>query len=111
MIGFRPWWYEGPDFEKQHQLYAQDRLTHMVTVTTSSFSEDLNKDGWDDILVLGFLVKMHRGLKIQKVRCFWTRHQVMNRVDNDSTFVDIIYDDHGIGLQCRRILRLRGGES
>lgn len=91
-----PWWYEGPDFEKQHQLYAQDPFDpHGYSNNFFSFSEDLNKDGWDDILVLGFPGQDASWFENPKgAQRFWTRHQVMNRVDNESpTFVDITGDD------------------
>src|SRR6188472_479283 len=79
-----PYWWAGPDFKKRHAYDADDKrkssggsapfelkLGPMTKVTVPgfpgglgkenayadnffAFSHDFNKDGWDDILVLGF---------------------------------------------------------
>src|SRR5216117_3048885 len=71
-----PWWWEGPDFKKRHEFYPpkatfQLKLGPMTTVTVPGFEGalgskntysdnffvwifDFNKDGWNDILIVGF---------------------------------------------------------
>ena len=71
-----PWWWEGPDFKKRHEYYPatttfQLKLGPMTTVTVPGFEGtlgrenkysnnffawalDFNKDGWNDILIVGF---------------------------------------------------------
>src|SRR5947208_3485683 len=71
-----PYWYEGPDFKKRHQIYpATQTFTRKKTDGTEeqiegfegalgtenkysdnffAYSYDFNRDGWDDILIIGF---------------------------------------------------------
>lgn len=71
-----PWWWEGPDFTKRHEYYPastifQLKLGPMTAVTVPGFegtfgkeykysdnffacAHDFNKDGWKDILIIGF---------------------------------------------------------
>src|ERR1043166_8786196 len=71
-----PWWWEGPDFKKRHEIYPANttfnlKLGPMTTVKVPGFEGtlgaantysdnffvwtlDFNKDGWNDILVIGF---------------------------------------------------------
>ena len=71
-----PWWWQGPDFTKRHEYYPasatfQLKLGPMTTVTVPGFegalgqenkysdnffawAHDFNKDGWNDILIVGF---------------------------------------------------------
>jgi hypothetical protein len=71
-----PWWWEGPRFDKRHEFYPatatfQLKLGPMTTVTVPGYegtlgvenkysdnffvwTYDFNKDGWRDILVVGF---------------------------------------------------------
>ena len=50
-----PYWYEGPDFTKRHELFAPiafDPLKYSDNFI--AFAHDFNADGWTDVLVLGF---------------------------------------------------------
>ena len=50
-----PYWYEGPDFTKRHELFAPiafDPLKYSDNFI--AFAHDFNADGWADVLVLGF---------------------------------------------------------
>ena len=50
-----PYWYEGPDFTKRHELFpplAFDPLKYSDNFF--AFAHDFNADGWIDVLVLGF---------------------------------------------------------
>src|ERR1051326_1116963 len=71
-----PWWWEGPDFKKRHEIYPATttfnlKLGPMTSVKVPGFEGtlssqntysdnffvwviDFNKDGWNDILVVGF---------------------------------------------------------
>src|SRR3989449_10643903 len=71
-----PYWYEGPDFKKRHEYYpATQRFKKKLAESKEeiiegfecalgvnnaysdnffAFSYDFNKDGWEDILVIGF---------------------------------------------------------
>ena len=50
-----PYWYEGPDFTRRHELYPpqpSDPLKYSKNFF--AFIEDFNGDGWPDVLVIGF---------------------------------------------------------
>ena len=96
-IASGPWWYAGPNFEERYQYYAQDAFDpHGYSNNFFSFTDDFNSDGWDDILVYGFPgndVSWYENPK--GTERFWTRHQVMDVIDNESpTFLDINRDGH-----------------
>lgn len=87
-----PFWYEGPDFEVEHQFYAQDAFDpHGYSNNFFAYTEDFNHDGRDDILIYGFPGKDASWFENPgPTDRFWTRHQVLDVVDNESpTFIDI----------------------
>ena len=50
-----PYWYEGPDFTKRHELFTPlvfDPLKYSDNFF--AFVHDFNGDGWPDVLVIGF---------------------------------------------------------
>src|SRR5258705_108212 len=71
-----PYWYEGPDFKKRHEIYAPTQtFTRKKSDGTEekiegfegalgtenkysdnffAYSYDFNRDGWEDILIIGF---------------------------------------------------------
>ncbi len=102
-----PFWYEGPDFKKQHEYYpATEKFKKknadgsveeipgfegaLGTQNTYSrnfiaFSHDFNADGWADILILGFpgdqswWVENPRGKEGH-----WARHIAIHVTDNET---------------------------
>jgi hypothetical protein len=111
-----PWWWEGPDFKKRHEYYPatttfQLKLGPMTTVTVPGFEGflgkenkysdnffafpfDFNKDGWNDILIIGFPgtdTSWFENPKGQEGH--WTRHKIFDQTDNESpTFADLTGD-------------------
>jgi len=104
-----PYWYEGPDFKsaRKHQYYSygekdgkqvEPKPFDPIKYSDNFFAfvHDVNGDGWDDIMIYGFPGKDaswfqnpgkadHQGP--------WTRHVVLDMVDNESpTFTDITGD-------------------
>jgi hypothetical protein len=87
-----PYWYEGPEFSKRHEIYpalAFDPLKYSDNFL--AFTHDFNGDGWIDVLVLGF-----PGVDASWYENpgagggMWRRHVVFLPVDNESpTFADI----------------------
>ncbi|MFT4548815.1 MAG: putative membrane-bound dehydrogenase-like protein, partial [Verrucomicrobiales bacterium] len=54
-IVYGPFWFEGPEFDKRHLIYKPNRFA--IATYSNNFMpyvEDLDGDGWDDVLVLGF---------------------------------------------------------
>src|SRR6266496_1787977 len=111
-----PYWYEGPSFEKRHEYYPATQTFKKKTADGSeqsiegfegalgsnnaysdnffAFAFDFNKDGWDDILILGFPGEISAWYENPKSReGHWQQHIVLDVTDNESpTFADITGD-------------------
>jgi hypothetical protein len=111
-----PWWWEGPDFTKRHEIYepkARFRLSvgeqsvvqvpgfegglgHKNTYSDNffAFPHDFNADGWVDVLVIGFPGKDTSWFENPKgADTRWKRHIIFTQTDNESpTFTDITGD-------------------
>ena len=111
-----PWWWEGPDFKTRHEYYPaaatfQLKLGPMTSVTVPGFEGglgkdnrysdnffawvlDFDKDGWNDILIVGFPGKETAWFENPRGRdTHWTRHVVFDQTDNESpTFADLTGD-------------------
>src|SRR5882724_11266909 len=50
-----PYWYEGPSFEKRHEIYApRPQPRDFYADNFFSWVYDFNGDGWNDVFVVGF---------------------------------------------------------
>jgi hypothetical protein len=111
-----PWWWEGPDFQKRHEYYAPKatfelKLGPFTTVTVPGFEgglgsrntysdnffiwvHDFNRDGWNDILMVGFPGKETVWFENPRGEDrHWTRHVIFEQTDNESpVFTDITGD-------------------
>ena len=111
-----PWWWEGPDFKKRHEYYPPTKtfdlkIGPMTTVKVSGFEGtlgskntysdnffvwvyDFNKDGWNDILVVGFPGEDTSWYENpQGKEGHWKRHKIIDQTDNESpTFLDLTGD-------------------
>ncbi|HEY0456212.1 MAG TPA: VCBS repeat-containing protein [Verrucomicrobiae bacterium] len=116
-----PYWWEGPTFEKRHEYYPAkttfklkkpDGTQEVVEGfegglgTNNAYSDnffaftyDFNKDGWDDILIIGFPGKEAfwyenpKGKSASDGTEHWPRHMAFDVVDNESpTFGDLTGD-------------------
>ena len=81
-----PYWYEGPDFTKKHEIYpveAFDPAKYSDNFTV--FVTDLNGDGWDDVFVCphpgtqGYWFENPKGKEGH-----WTKHLGPAEVGNES---------------------------
>ena len=81
-----PYWYEGPDFTKKHEIYpveAFDPAKYSDNFTV--FVADLNGDGWDDVFVCphpgtqGYWFENPKGKEGH-----WTKHMGPAEVGNES---------------------------
>lgn len=81
-----PYWYEGPDFKKRHEIYpaaAFDPLKYSDNFF--AFAHDFNGDGWTDIFVLGFPGVDASWYENPGAKgTVWRRHVVYLPVDNES---------------------------
>jgi hypothetical protein len=119
-----PSWWEGPDFKKRHEYSPTEsrtspggkapfdlKLGPMTKVTVPgfhgglgkenaysdnffAFTCDFNKDGWDDILILGFPGEDSSWYENPQGKDgHWVRHKVLDVTDNESpTFLDLTGD-------------------
>jgi VCBS repeat protein/FG-GAP repeat protein len=111
-----PWWWEGPDFKKRHEYYPATttfelKLGPMTTVAVPGFEGtlgkenkysnnffawplDFNRDGWNDILIVGFPGQDTSWFENPKGReGHWTRHKIFDQTDNESpAFADLTGD-------------------
>jgi len=119
-----PFWWAGPDFKKQHEYdEAKSRkssggaapfelkLGPMTKVTVPgfhgalgkdngysdnffAFTYDFNRDGWQDILIIGFPGEISAWYENPQGKGgHWTKHIALDVTDNESpTFTDITGD-------------------
>ncbi|HJM39495.1 MAG TPA: PVC-type heme-binding CxxCH protein [Planctomycetota bacterium] len=90
-----PWWYQGPSFENRYAFYSPKTFDpSRYSENFFAFVHDFNRDGWNDILIIGFPGKdaswfQNPGNKSKE----WIRHRVLDGVDNESpTFTDLTGD-------------------
>jgi hypothetical protein len=81
-----PYWYEGPDFKKRHEYYpAKEIDPHGYSKNFLAFTDDFNRDGWTDILVVGFPGEDASWFENpQGGEGMWTKHLALEHVDDES---------------------------
>lgn len=111
-----PYWYEGPDFKKRHEYYpaattfkrkAADGTEETVpgfegalgfnnaySDNFFAFVYDFNRDGWPDILIIGFPGENTSWYENPRGKDGpWARHDIFKPTDNESpTFTDVTGD-------------------
>jgi len=111
-----PYWYEGPEFTRHHEYYpAKATFTRKAADGAEqtiegfegalgvenkysdnffAFVQDFNKDGWNDILIIGFPGETTAWYENPKGKeGHWIKHVVFDVTDNESpTFTDITGD-------------------
>jgi hypothetical protein len=83
-----PFWYEGPDFKKAHEIYPAVDFPLPPNPTNSMFSYvyDFNGDGWPDVLRLG-RVHLHPAVWFENPQGKpgpWKEHAVFDRILGES---------------------------
>lgn len=111
-----PFWYAGPDFKERKEIYPATKFfkvkgddgnettipgyegglgkNNAYSDNFLSYVHDFNKDGWDDVLVLGFPGAESWWFENPKgVAGAWARHVALDVTDNESpTFLDLTGD-------------------
>lgn len=121
-----PFWYEGPDFKKRHEIYPatatwkrkkSDGTDEVIPGyegalgTNNAYSDcfltytyDFNRDSWPDVMVYGFPGKeaiWYENPKGQEGH--WPRRAVLDVLDNESPMlVDVTGDDKPEILCCSK---------
>lgn len=97
-VVYGPYWWEGPDFTKRHTLYPGKEFSiNGYSDNFFVYTPDLNGDGWQDVLVLGFPGKEARWYENPGASAAttdaWKLHVVLDVVDNESPeYTDITGD-------------------
>src|SRR5258708_21574746 len=102
-----PYWWEGPDYQKRHEYYPVTKTFTLKKADGAgetiegfegalgannaysdnffAFTYDFDKDGWDDILILGFPGEISAWYENPKGReGHWQKHIVLDVTDNES---------------------------
>ena len=94
-----PFWYEGPDFTKRHVFWPGpvDALdAHKYSKNFFAFSDDINGDGWTDIIIIGFpgeQAAWYENPGAADSGAPWKEHVMLDHVDDESpTYTDLIGD-------------------
>lgn len=111
-----PFWYQGPDFALRREFYPATAtfkrkqpdgseqtiegfegalgVENKYSDNFFAFVHDFNRDGWNDILIIGFPGEWTAWFENPKGReGHWTKHVVFDKTDNESaTFTDITGD-------------------
>lgn len=101
-----PYWYEGPTFTVQHELYKpvpQDRERYADNFF--SWIHDFNGDGWSDVFVVGFPgtpAYVYENPQRAGHGAHWPKHQVFDWVSNESPHFTNLVGDERPELVCTR---------
>jgi hypothetical protein len=122
-LAYGPFWFEGPDYKKEHAFYPATATWQLTKPDGTveilpgfmgakspkngysdnflAYTHDFNKDGWDDILVIGFPGKETFWYENPKgVEGPWAKHLVLASVDNESPGFVTVTADGRKGLVC-----------
>ena len=122
-VAYGPWWFEGPDFTKKHEVYPATATWQLAkpgepaetlpgfmgakspkngySDNFIAFTDDFNGDGWDDILVIGFPGKETFWYENPKAEGgVWKKHLCLASVDNESPTYAPVLADGRKGLVC-----------
>lgn len=97
-VVYGPYWYEGPEFTKRHELYPpKPQNKEGYADNFFNWVYDFNGDGWGDVFVVGFPgtpAYVYENPKAEGHDNHWKKHQVFDSVANESPhFTNIVGDE------------------
>jgi hypothetical protein len=97
-----PYWYAGPSFEQKHEIYApKPQPTNFYADNFFSWVYDFNRDGWNDIFVVGFPgTPAHVYENPGEKGGHWPKHVVFDSVSNESPHFVTVTGDERPELVC-----------
>jgi len=87
-----PYWYEGPDFQTKHEYYKAEAIDPLkYSQNFIAFTDDINHDGWTDILIVGFPGDKTKWFENPQGKDgLWPEHVAFDVTDDESpTYGDI----------------------
>jgi hypothetical protein len=107
-----PFWYAGPDFTRRHRYEAGEALDpHGYSERFFLFTDDVDRDGWCDIVVVGFPGAAARwcrnpGTAGGAADAGWAAYPVLESVDDESPQLIDVDSDGRRDLVCAQGGRL-----
>jgi hypothetical protein len=97
-VVYGPHWYEGPQFEKRHEIYpVKPQPREAYADNFFSWIYDVDQDGRNDVFVVGFPgtpAYVYRNPGASGFDQHWEKHEVFDWVSNESPqFVNLVGDD------------------
>ena len=97
-VVYGPYWFAGPDFADKHEIYPpKPQPREGYADNFFSWIYDFNRDGWNDVFVVGFPgtpAFVYENPKEEKPTSHWKKHQVFDSVENESPhFTNLIGDE------------------
>jgi hypothetical protein len=122
-IAYGPWWFEGPEFKLKHEIYPATATWSLAQPGAESkqmagfkgakspengysdnfldYTDDFNRDGWPDLLVLGFPGKEAFWFQNPgSANGEWKKHLALESVDNESPGYLPVTKDARKGIVC-----------
>lgn len=107
-VVYGPYWFAGPDYAEKHEIYpAKPQPTEAYADHFFAWIHDFNGDGWADVLTVGFpgkpgYVYENPGAAGLADGRHWTRHEILDKVSNESPQFTPIDGDGRPDLVCSR---------
>jgi hypothetical protein len=103
-VVYGPYWFEGPAFEKKHELYpARPQNREGYADNFFNWIYDFNGDGWNDVFVVGFPGTPAYVYECPKAGGYdkpWKKHTVFESVANESPHFTNLVGDKRPELVC-----------
>jgi hypothetical protein len=105
-VVYGPYWFEGPAFEKKHEIYAPaPQNKEGYSDHFFAWTYDFDGDGWTDVFTVGFPgtpAFVYKNPGKTEADQHWAKHEVFDWVSNESPHLTNIVGDERPELVCTR---------